>query len=357
MKKLISCIVSIVVLFNVSFASFETFDTDKLVLFKGMIQDLYYEDVPEQVIMEGAIKGMFDALDKYTAYYNADESAILDEALTGNYTGIGIKMESLDDYVHITQVFKNSPAYKAGIETGDYIIEVNGEDIEGWYLNKAASVIRGEEGTEVTLKVLRKDQTFEKKIIREHVQIESCQFDILENNIGYVSIGDFTLDTSKEFTEIMNLFDVLAIKNVILDLRGNAGGYVDQCVEVAEMLVPKGVITTIKYKEGKDEVYTSSLKKTKYKLVVLVDKGTASAAEIVTGAIKDSKVGTIVGTKTYGKGVVQRVLNIIGGGTVKITVGRYYTPNDICIDGIGIEPDVVVEGEEQQLQKAIELFR
>lgn len=357
MKKIISCIFALMIFMNTSFAAFETFDGETLGLFKDMIDSLYYEDVDEKVLMEGAIKGMFDALDKYSAYYTAEETVSVDESLTGNYVGVGVKIEALNGYAHVIKVFKDSPAETAGILMDDYIIKINDEDVEGWSLDKVGAYIRGEEGTEVKLTLLRGSEIIEKTLTRQHVQTETCSFDIYEDNIGYIAVEDFTLSTSDEFKEILRIFDVVGIKKVILDLRNNPGGYLDQAVSVAGKLVPKGVITTIKYKTEEDEEYTSRLPEAKYDLVVLVNGGSASASEIVAGAIKDSKAGVLVGTQTYGKGVVQRVLNIIGGGKVTITIGKYYTPSGVCIDKVGITPDYVVEGADAQLQKAIDILK
>jgi len=357
MKKIVAFLCSTVMLMSVSFAEF---DTNKIDLFRQMIQDRYYKEISDEELMEGAIRGMFNSLDKYSAYYNQEESDAFNESVSGQYVGIGIKMENLNNYVHVIKVFKNSPASSAGLLPQDYIIGINGEDIAGWHINKAASYIRGEEGTEVTLTILRGSETFDVILKRASVQVESCELNIF-NDIGYIKVEEFNSDTYNEFYNYYQALNIIGINKLIIDLRDNPGGYVSQCVMIGNLVVPRGNITTLKYKNEDEEMaYRSFCDKVKMdKIVVLVNGNSASASEILAGAMKDTGSGIIVGTQTYGKGVVQEVYNLVGGGSVKITTAEYVTPNGTHIDGVGITPDFVVEeveGYDAQLSKAIEIL-
>jgi len=358
MKKIAAFLCSIVMLMSVSFAEF---DTEKLDLFRQMIQSRYYKEISDEELMEGAIRGMFNALDQYSAYYNKEESEAFNESVSGQYVGIGIKMENLNNYVHIIKVFKNSPAATAGLRSQDYIIGINGEDIAGWHINKAASYIRGEAGTDVTLKILRDAETFDVTLKRTSVQVESCEFNLLDGDIGYIKIEEFNSDTYNEFNNYYTVLNIIGIKKLIIDLRDNPGGYVSQCVMIGNLVVPRGNITTLKYRnEDEETAYRSFCDDVKMdKIVVLVNENTASASEILAGAMKDTGSGIIVGRQTYGKGVVQEVYNLVGGGSVKITTAEYVTPNGTHIDGIGITPDFIVEdveGFDEPLTKAREIL-
>lgn len=358
MKKIAAFLCSIVMLMNVSFAEF---DTQKLDLFRQMIQARYYKEISDEELMEGAIRGMFNSLDQYSSYFNQEESEVFNESVSGQYVGIGIKMENLNNYVHIVKVFKNSPASAVGLAPQDYIIGINGEDIVGWHINKASTYIRGEEGTELKLTILRGTEKFDVILTRAKVQTESCELNILNENIGYIKIEEFNANTYEEFYNYYQALNVIGIKKLIIDLRDNPGGYVSQCVMIGNLVVPRGNITTLKYRNENEEMaYRSFCDKVKMdNIVVLVNGNSASASEILAGAMKDTGSGIIVGTQTYGKGVVQEVYNLVDGGSVKITTAEYVTPNGTHIDGVGITPDFVVEeieGYDSQLNKAIEIL-
>lgn len=355
LKRISSIILSAAMMFNVSFAEF---DTNTIDLFRQMLQELYYKEVTDEELQEAAIRGMFSSLDNYTAYYNAEEASEFEENVSGSYVGIGIKMESLNGYIHVNQVFNNSPAKNAGVLPQDYIIKVNGQDVNGWSTTKVASLIRGEKGTEVTLTFLRGNTEFERTMQREDVQVDSCSLDILNDNIGYIKIEEFNASTYTEFESMLKTLKVVGVDKLVLDLRDNYGGYLSQCVAVSKLLVPKGPVVTIKYKNpDEDTTYWSPLKEKEFDIVVLVNNNTASASEIVAGALKDTKAATIVGIQTYGKGVVQQMYSLKNGGSVKVTVAEYLTPNGTSINGVGIAPDIVIENETEQMNKALEILK
>lgn len=362
MKKVFSLILSVLMMCNFAFAEVSVtaenvsdFDTEKLELFKELIQDLYYKDISDKELYDAAIKGMFNALDIYSSYYNVEQTAAFEETTSGNYVGVGIKFEGTAEYMRVVNVFTGTPADLAGMRVGDYIMTVNGQDVHGMSTTKVASMIKGESGTTVKIGLLRDDTFFELEIERAHVQAESCNFNVLEKDIGYIKIEEFNDSTYSEVSKYVQAMKALQMNKLILDLRDNSGGYVSQAVAVANHFVPKGVVTTLKYKNSaKDKEYVSILKEPYFKLVVLVNGNTASSAEILAGAIKDTKAGTLIGSTTYGKGVFQNMYNLKDGGSIKITTGVYHTPNGTCIDKIGITPDIVVEEEDAQLARALE---
>ena len=362
MKKAISLVLSVLLMCNFAFAEISVtsenvtdFDTEKLTLFKELIQDLYYKDISDKELYDAAIRGMFNALDVYSAYYNQEQTEVFEETTSGNYVGIGIKFEGNAEFMRVVNVFTGTPADAAGVMVGDYIVEVNGQEVYGMSTTKVASMIKGEEGTNVKIGLLRGDIFFVLDIERQKVQAESCSFNVLEKDIGYIKIEEFNDSTYTEVSKYVQALKALGMNKLILDLRDNSGGYVSQAVAVANHFVPKGVVTTLRYKNSaKDKEYVSVLKDPFFKLVVLVNENTASSAEILAGAIKDTKAGTLIGMKTYGKGVFQNMYNLKDGGSIKITTGVYHTPNGTSIDRVGIMPNILVEGADAQLTRAIE---
>ena len=357
-RKIISLLVCVGLIFSVSAAdtinNVSDFNTEELNLFKELIQDLFYKDVTDKELYDAALRGMFQSLDPYSDYYNGEEREEFNVEVSGIYKGIGIKFEMYNNYPHIIKVFSNSPAQVAGIQAGDFIIEVNGEDIKGWTSEKVASNIKGEIGTSVNVTILRGNQVFSLDVLREQIQAESCEIDILNDDIAYLKIEEFNANTSSEVASYLNSIRLTGYNKLILDLRDNTGGYVDQAVFVARNFVPRGVITTLKFKNpNSDIIYRSYLENNPYKMVVLVNEVTASASEILAGALQDNGI-ILIGRPTYGKGVFQKTYNLKNGGMIKITTGQYLTPSGACIDKIGLKPDFDVSGDEEQLQKAIE---
>jgi len=357
-KRIISFILVTLMLVNISFANEATkvsdFNTENLDIFRQLIQELFYKDVTDKELYEAALKGMFQSLDPYSNYYNKEESTEFDISVSGKYSGIGIKFEGYSSYMRIVKVFAGTPAYKVGLKAGDFIIAIEGEDVSGWTTDKAASLIRGEAGTSVKLTILRGNETIDVNVDRANIQAESCSFDIINNDIAYIKIEEFNASTSEEIAQYLHAINITGYNKLILDLRDNPGGYVDQAVKVARNFVPSGVITTLKYKDSdKNTEYRSFLKANPYKMVVLVNEYSASSSEILAGSLQDNGI-KLIGKKTYGKGVFQNAYSLKDGGSIKITTGQYFTPSGKCIDQIGLTPDFIVEGNEAQLQKAIE---
>ena len=316
----------------------------KLALLEDTIQKYFWKDVEEEQLEDGLYRGLLRSLeDPYSVYYTNDELVALQQQTEGIYYGIGAYIQDGDTgYVQISGVIKNTPAETSGLMKGDYIYKVNGEDMQGRDKAYVVSKIKGEEHTYVTLTVIRENESAPLDIDVERRKIESptVEYEMLEDG-----------------TEGM--------KGLIIDLRGNPGGNLSTVCDIARMLLPKGLIVYTEDKYGKREEYTCKGENAiQVPLVVLTDGLSASASEILAGAVKDYQIGTLVGTTTFGKGIVQKVINLSDGSAVKLTVSSYFTPNGNNIHGIGIEPDVEVEfdaelyknGTDNQLEKAKEVL-
>lgn len=340
---------------------------------KSYIQNNYYLDVDEAKLIEGMKKGIFEVLnDPYSVFMNQDEFNDYMESSSGEYPGIGIYLApNSDNEIEIVSPIEDTPAFRAGLLAKDLIVGVNGKTVNADVMDEAIKTIKGEPGTPVTLTIYRpsKKEKFDVEIIREWIDIKVVKTEMLSENIGYIRLTMFDEKSASEFERnLKNLVDDGA-KGVIIDLRQNPGGYLSQCVEIADMLLGKSLIVYTEGRNGQDEKFFSDEAKYDVELVVLVNKGSASASEILAGALKDHDAATLVGTTTFGKGVVQIVKPFNENTGFKLTTSQYFTPNGVNIHGVGIEPDVIVEMDESyydlesptkeddnQLQKAIEIM-
>lgn len=356
--------------------------TEALSNIENLIEKYYLYDIDEQKAIDGAISGYVDSLgDEYTEYIPASEMEEYTETIMGNFVGIGIYMvqNTEKNVIEVLAPIKESPAEKAGILPGDIIKSVNGVQYTGEQMTEASNNIKGEEGSKVKLEILRGEETLnfeiERKkintnpVVAEKIEDETAQ---LEGNIGYLEISSFDEGTAEDFKTKFEQLKSEGIKSLIIDLRNNGGGIVDEALAIADYIVPKGkdLLITVD-KDGNEEIEKSENDPIiDMPIVVLVNENTASASEILAGALKDLDEATIVGTKTYGKGVIQQVLSLRTGAGLKVTVEEYYTPNRTKINKVGIEPDEVVElpetvknpllvtkEEDTQLQKAIEILK
>lgn len=347
----------------------------KLLYLKDEIQTSYYKDVKDQSLLDGAIKGMFEAVgDPYTAYYDADQFQAYMEQVQGSYVGIGVVVGlNEDNKVTVVSAIDGSPGKKAGLLSGDLIVKVNGDDVTGLNLEQVVSKIKGDAGTSVVLEIEREGSAklIEKEITREEIVLNSVDSMLLEDNIGYITITQFETNTAKEFKEHLDKLQSANIKGLILDVRDNPGGMMDTVVQIVDQLIGESVIVYTEDKAGKKEIMSSEEKsKIDLPMVVLINEGSASASEIFAGALQDTGAATVVGATSFGKGIVQRMSEIGDGTGYKITVSEYFTPNGRNIHGKGIEPDVPVEMSQKaryegdfdikddvQLNKAIEIMR
>lgn len=330
------------------------------------LDDYYIGEIDKEKMIESAVKGYVEGLqDAYTEYLTKDEYDELIVSVKGDYVGIGIYMTmDSNNNIVVLMPIEGSPAEKEGLETGDIILSINGESCSEMDLNIASTKIKGEENTTVDLEIQRGTDILNKTIERKTVEIADSRAEVLENNIGYIELTVFDEGCAENIERYLRDFQNKGIKSVILDLRNNTGGIVSEAIELSELFVGKGNVIMRSYdKKNQETVVTSSKEKMgDFELVILVNEYSASATEIVSAALQDNKAATIVGTTTFGKGVMQEILPIFNKtAALKITIEEFKTPNGNKINKVGITPDVEVEldstsNADTQLQKAIALL-
>ena len=322
----------------------------------NFIEDHYVNSVDYTKMIDGAIGGMVHSLgDPHSIYLDQRLYSQMKSDTSGSFGGIGVYMGFKNNGVQIISVMPDSPGEKVGLQTGDEIIAVDGTPVNEIAADEVALKIRGESGTNVDLLIRREGQ--EDKIYtvtRDIIKVKTVADKMLNDKIGYIRISAFSENTGEEFKTAMKNLETHNMKGFVLDLRQNPGGVITSCVEIAKEIVPKGPIVSVVQRDGSKEVYTSDLEQTKYPIVVLLDGNSASASELLAGALQDTKAAKIVGTKSYGKGSVQTVMPMFHEDGLKLTIAKYYTPNNRSIDGVGIEPDIVVEAT-KPLQRALNI--
>lgn len=335
-------------------------DIEKL---KTKVMELSLYPITEDELMTGMKRGLLSGVgDPYTNYLTREDYESLLIMTTGQLQGIGVTVTSNNNFVEIVSTVKESPAYKAGLKSGDLIIKVDGVEYDGSQLQEAASALRGETGTKVLVTFLRNEKVQEVEIIRAEIELESVTSKMLDNQVGYIDIKSFESNTGTDFEKELRGLEMKGALGLIIDLRDNGGGIVESGVQIADMLLDEGIIAyTEDYK--KDRTYYKSVHgKTKLPYVLLVNKGTASTSEILVAGVKHHKGGSVVGEKTYGKGVIQTVLEVTPADYMRITIMEYFSPDGTPIHKVGIEPDYEVELVEDdmkdyQLDKALELLK
>ena len=343
--------------------------------FRTELENKYIGEINDEELIDGALKGYVNALgDPYTTYYTKEEMKEIMEETNGNFVGIGIYMtENIkENVIMVIKPIENSPAEKAGILPGDIITKINDVEYTGDKLEEASNKIRGEEGTKVKLEIYRNGETKEFEITRKKVVISHITTKVLEDNIGYIAISDFDGDCANEFKTKYKELEKKGITKLIIDIRNNGGGIVDKSLEIANTMIEKGSTLLITKDKKNNEDITKATENPiiNMPVVVLTNEYSASASEILAGALKDNNKATLVGTKTYGKGIIQELNKLSDGSGLKVTVSEYYTPNHTAINKIGITPDVEVEfsdeakkqlnleeKDDNQLQKAIEILK
>lgn len=332
---------------------------------------LYIDDVDEEVMRDSLIAGYVDGLNEpYTVYYNEEETTALFESSSGEFGGVGITI--MQDITTMQMTFstihKDCPGEEAGFRVGDILYKVDGEDVTGQELDHVITKIRGEVGSQVELTVLRGEnfEEYSATLTRTLIQNQSVEHKMLDDKVGYIKVTGFEDTTVGQFEEAFLGLTEQKMESLIVDLRGNPGGNLSVVVEMCDMLLPEGTIVSIEDRNGKGEVFTSDAEhKLNVPLVVLINGNSASASEIFAGAVKDYGIGTLVGTTTFGKGIVQNIYGLPDNTSLKITSSEYFTPNGTNIHGVGIEPDVVIEFEydeenpeaDNQLDKAVEILK
>lgn len=347
----------------------------KISVIKQIIDKYYLEDVHETDLVEGMYKGLVDGLgDPYSVYYTKDEFQSLMESTNGVYCGIGVTVsqDANTGIITLVKPFENSPGLKAGILPGDILYKVDGAEVTGMELSSVVAMIKGEEGTTVNLTIIREGERddIELTVERQQIEIPTISYEVLKDNIGYIYISEFDTVTQTQFMNALEDLNNQGIVGLVVDLRDNPGGNLDVVKNILDRILPEGMIVYTEDKYGNKDEYKSDEEHQFTKpLAVLINGNSASASEIFAGAVKDYGIGTLVGTKTFGKGIVQRLIELGDGTAMKLTISKYYTPNGYNIHKKGIEPDVLIElddnlkmqavithDEDNQLQKAIEII-
>ena len=350
--------------------------TKKLKEVEGYIDSVYINKADKTKQENMAIKGYVAGLgDVYSEYYTAKEYEEAFAELEGNYKGVGIEVTiDSDNLITVLTAYEDAPAAKAGIISGDKIIKVNGKNVNGDNYDEAINMMRGvgEHGKtdKVSVTVKRKEEIFDAEITREEVIINTIKSEMVDSDIGYVKVSSFSEGTDSDFEIAVNNLKTEGAKSLIIDLRDNPGGMLDTVLNMADFLMPEGEILRIDAKNQEPQTFSSSAEQSvDMPICVLINGSSASASEVLAGALKDHGLATLVGEKTFGKGVVQSLYELSDGSKIKLTTAKYYTPSGVCIDQKGINPDVEVKmeltknlglyekSEDIQLQKAIETLK
>lgn len=324
-------------------------DYRKIFLVKNVLEKTFNGEFNKDSLVDEAIKGMVNSLnDPYTVYMNKKEFEEFNLRNNGGYVGIGIQVAYKENKIVIVTVFDNSPAYNSGIYPGDVIIKVSDQDVSD--LDKAISLIKGSEGTSVMIKIERNGEILDFNVQREKIVIKNVEYSKIDENLGYIKMNSFDENSSKE---IRKALEDLKVKGLILDLRGNPGGLLNECVDIVSEFLKEGdIIVSTDDKFGNSEVIRANKGIAEdVEIVILGDSGSASASEVLIGALRDNNRAVFVGEKTFGKGLVQRVFELGDGSGFKVTISKYYTPNKEYINGIGINPDFEVKYTQEEYIK------
>ncbi len=331
----------------------------KMELLASLIDQYYMNDISVEDMRTGAYKGLMEGLgDPYTCYYTADEFNALMESTSGTYYGIGavVQQNLKTMYITIVKPYVDGPAYKAGMLPGDIIYMVDDVDVTGMDIDKVVSMMKGPEGTNVKVTVVREGvaDPVELTITRAKIEIETIEHEMLDYNIGYILISGFDEPTPKQFKEAIEDLKSQGMKALVLDLRDNGGGLLTAVVDMLDYILPEGMIVYTEDKYGNREEYRGTDKEVlELPMAVLINGNSASAAEIFAAAMQDYDAATLVGTTSFGKGIVQTILPLTDGTAVKITISRYFTPNGVCIHGTGVTPDKEVDLKEELKQMVV----
>lgn len=347
-------------------------DTEKkLKNIKYLISEYFLDEYSEEELEAGLLEGYVSGLDDpYSVYYDEENTKALLESVQGEYSGIGavLSQDIETGIITMIRIYEDSPAMKAGLKDGDVLYKVGDIEVTGEDLSEMVTHIKGEKGTEVELTVYRDgvSEPITVTAVRDQIEIETVEYEMLGDKIGYIAISEFEEKTCGQYEEAIAELTAQGMKGLIVDLRNNPGGSLTAVCDMADVMLPEGLIVYTEDKNGKKTEYKSTAEEVFDKpLVVLVNGNSASASEIYASAIQDHGIGTIVGTQTYGKGVVQSVFDLKDGTCLKLTVSEYFTPNGRTIHGEGVTPDVVVEyvadeenvEKDNQLEKAVEVIK
>ena len=333
--------------------------TGKLELLEEIINDYYMDEVTTEDLRIGAYKGLMSGLgDPYSCYYTAEEYKDLQESSSGIYCGIGavVQQNAKTMLITIVKPYVDAPAYKAGMLPGDIIYMVDGVDVTGMEIDSVVAMMKGEAGTIVKVTVVRDGvaEPIELTITRDVIEVETIEYEMLANKIGYILVSQFDEVTPGQFKQAIEQLEADGMQGLIIDLRDNPGGLLDAVVDMLDYVLPKGLIVYTEDKYGNKQEYKGKDNhELELPIVVMINENSASASEIFAAAMQDYKKATLVGTTSFGKGIVQSIIPISDGTAIKLTVSRYFTPNGICIHGTGVKPDVEVDLAEELKQKVV----
>ncbi len=327
----------------------------------SIIKQNYVEEIDDKELINGAIKGMLNQLDPHSSFMPPDAFKEMQIDTKGEFSGLGIQISVKDKMLTVIAPIEDTPAYKAGIKAGDTILKIDGESTKDLSLQDAVNKLRGTKGTSVTITIFREGWEKPKDfiIVREVIQIKSVKYKTLEDKIGYVKLTQFQQRTSEDLENALEALEKDKINSLILDLRNNPGGLLNGAVEVTSQFLPEGkLVVYIKGRSGEQQDFnTNSSKKTDYPMIVLVNEGSASASEIVAGALQDWGRAVVLGMQTFGKGSVQTVIPLSDGSALRLTTARYYTPKGRSIQSTGITPDIIIKTEIKENGKSHPVIR
>lgn len=345
----------------------------KLGMLEMYIRGYYLEEIDDEQLEDYLYYGLVAGLgDPYAAYYNEEETQSMLDSSSGSYCGIGavFSQNLVTGVITVSRVYEGFPSYEAGILPEDILYMVEGEEVTGMDLTNVVTKIKGEEGTEVTISMLRGEEVLDFTMKRREIEVPTVEYEMLADNVGYILITEFDQVTSQQFGDALTDLESKGMKSLVIDLRNNGGGNVDAVCEIADKLLPEGLIVYTEYSDGERVDRNSDASCIDVPMAVLMNGASASASEILAGALQDYGVAEIVGTQSYGKGIVQSILDLQDGTALKLTTAKYYTPNGSNIHGVGITPDVEIDlpeelktevtlsfEEDVQLQKAIEVLQ
>ena len=337
----------------------------KLNAIDSVLDSFYFEEVDDEKAKDSIYKAYLSSYgDKYTVYYTADEYKKLTETTNGTFSGIGAVCQiSSEGGILLVDVYESGAGYKAGLRSGDRIIQVDGTDVTDMDLSSAVALVKGEKGTQVGLKIVRDGATSDYTVVRDEIEVQTVNYAITEDNIGYISVSQFENVTAKQFKAAIEELKSEGAKGIIIDIRNNPGGLLTTVISMLKDILPNGLIVYTEDKDGNRKEYSDNdNEELDMPLAVLVNGNSASASEIFAGAIQDYGKGVIVGTQTFGKGIVQTVKPLTDGSAIKFTIAKYFTPKGQDIHGKGVTPDVVVEydkdaDEDTQSSAALESVR
>ena len=330
--------------FGLGFNKVGVVNTIKILGIYSLINKSYVNDVVSDKLVAGMIKGMVESLgDEHSIYLDKKMYQEMLMKTEGYFGGVGIVLGVKDKDLTVVAPIEDTPGFLAGIKPGDIIVAIDQINVKELSLEEAVNKIRGAQGSTVVLSIKRSAEIKDYILNRSNIEIKTVKGEILDNNVGYIRIAMFSEKTATELNKVYQELINKGATAFVLDLRSNPGGLLQASVAAANLFVPQGPVVSVVHKDGSKEIYSSNLASINYPLAVLINGGSASAAEILAGAIKDTNAGTLIGTKSYGKGSVQGVIPIGNAEAIKLTIAKYYTPSNVSIDGVGIEPNIIVE--------------